>query len=68
MNIPILIENILTFLAFVIHTFVGDKELRIIEPRNENDEEYLKREKWTMVRSGCTGFRLTYFLPQSDLD
>ena len=32
MNIPILIANILTLLAFVIYTFVGDKELKIIEP------------------------------------
>lgn len=52
MNIPIIIANILTLLAFVIHTFLGDRELKIIEPENENDEKYLKREKWTMVRSG----------------
>jgi len=52
MNIPILIANILTLLAFFIHTFVGDKELKIIEPENENDDKYLKREKWTMARSG----------------
>lgn len=52
MNIPILIANILTLLAFVIHTFIGDRELKIIEPENENDEKYLKREKWTMARSG----------------
>jgi len=50
MNIQILIANILTLLAFFIHTFIGDKELRIIEP--ENDKKYLKREKWTMARSG----------------
>jgi hypothetical protein len=52
MNIPILIANILTLLAFVIHTFMGDRELKIIEPENEKDEKYLKREKWTMARSG----------------
>lgn len=52
MNIPILLASILTLLAFFIHTFVGDKELKIIEPENENDEKYLKREKWTMARSG----------------
>ncbi|WP_428742157.1 hypothetical protein [Tenacibaculum sp.] len=50
MNIPILIANILTLLAFLIHTFMGDKELKIIEP--EDNQTYLKREKWTMARSG----------------
>ena len=50
MNIPILLANILTLLAFFVHTFMGDRELKIIEP--ENDEKYLKREKWTMARSG----------------
>jgi hypothetical protein len=52
MNIPILIANILTLLAFIIHTFTGDKELKLIEPENTNDGKYLKREKWTMARSG----------------
>ena len=52
MNITILIANILTFLAFVIHTFVGDKELKIIEPTHSNNEDLMKREKWTMVRCG----------------
>ena len=52
MNITILIANILTFLPFVIHTFVGDKELKIIEPTHSNNEDLMKREKWTMVRCG----------------
>ena len=52
MNIPILIANILTLLAFVIHTFVGDKELKIIEPIQGNDERPQKREKWIMARCG----------------
>ncbi|TDQ23892.1 hypothetical protein [Tenacibaculum caenipelagi] len=50
MNTPILIANILTLLAFLIHTFMGDRELKIIEP--EDDPKHLKREKWTMARSG----------------
>lgn len=50
MNIPILIANILTLIAFIVHTFIGDKELKMIEP--ENDDKYLKQEKWTMARSG----------------
>ena len=52
MNTPILIANVLTLLAFFIHTFVGDRELKIIEPKDEEDENYLKREKWTLARSG----------------
>ena len=52
MNIPILTANILTLLAFVIHTFVGDKELKVIAPAQGNDEDYQKREKWTMARCG----------------
>ena len=52
MNTPILIANILTALAFIIHTFMGDRELKIIEPDDEKDDKYIKREKWTMARSG----------------
>ncbi|MCC5815833.1 MAG: hypothetical protein JJT78_13855 [Leptospira sp.] len=52
MNIPLIIANILTILAFAVHTFMGDKELRIIEPKDESDTDFLKREKWTMARCG----------------
>ena len=52
MNTLILIANILTLLAFFVHTFMGDKELKLIEPKNDQDENYLKREKWTMARCG----------------
>ena len=52
MNIPILTANILTFLAFVIHVFVGDKELKINEPTEETDKNFQKRETWTMARCG----------------
>lgn len=52
MNTLIVIANILTLLAFVIHTFVGDKELKIIEPINGADNNFQKREKWTMARCG----------------
>jgi hypothetical protein len=38
MSIPILTANKLTLLAFVIYTFVGDKELKVNEPTNETDE------------------------------
>jgi hypothetical protein len=52
MSIPILIANILTLLAFVLHTFVGDKELKVNEPAETTEDNFLKREKWTMARCG----------------
>jgi hypothetical protein len=52
MDIAILIANILTLLAFILHTFVGDKELKVNEPTEGNDENFQKREKWTMARCG----------------
>ncbi|ADQ78875.1 hypothetical protein Palpr_0719 [Paludibacter propionicigenes WB4] len=52
MNVLILIANILTFLAFIIHTFIGDKELKINEPIDDLDDSFQKREKWTMSRCG----------------
>ena len=52
MSTSIVIANVLTLFACIIHTFIGDRELKIIEPKIENDEKYLKLEKWTMARSG----------------
>lgn len=52
MNIPILIANILTLLAFIVHTFMGDRELKLIEPEDEDGANHTKQEKWTMARSG----------------
>ena len=52
MNIPILIANILTLLAFFIHTFMGDKELKIIQPTADIYNWTNKQEKWTMARCG----------------
>ena len=52
MRIAILSANILTLIAFIVHTFVGDKELKINEPTKELETNYQKREKWTMGRCG----------------
>ena len=52
MNIPVLIANILTLLAFVIHTFMGDRELKIIQPSAGTENWITKHEKWTMARCG----------------
>ncbi len=51
-SIPLIIANLLTLLAFLVHTFVGDRELKLIEPGDGEDENFLKREKWTMARGG----------------
>lgn len=52
MNILILIANILTLLAFLVHTFLGDKELGLVKPNFDSDENYKKTEKWVMARCG----------------
>jgi len=52
MNLFILIANILTLLAFILHTFVGDVELKINEPIEDKEGDFQKREKWTMARCG----------------
>jgi len=52
MNTPVLIANILTILAFFIHTFMGDRELKIIQPTASMDDWSAKQEKWTMARCG----------------
>ncbi len=62
MNISLIIANILTVLAFVIHTFVGDREIRILEPQETENENFQKQEKWTMARCGWhwVSFGLVY--------
>jgi hypothetical protein len=50
MNTPILLANILTLLAFFIHTFMGDNAVRKLEPTEVTDGNFKKREVWTMVR------------------
>lgn len=52
MSLLILAANILTLLAFIIHTFMGDKELKIIQPSTEVNKWVEKQEKWTMARCG----------------
>lgn len=52
MNTPIIIANALTFLAFLAHTFIGDRELNLIAPAPESDPKHLLLEKWTMARGG----------------
>ncbi len=51
MSIVILMANILCLLAFVAHTFIGDRELHLIEPTAEG-RTLDQREKWTMARAG----------------
>ncbi|WP_236587807.1 hypothetical protein [Marivirga aurantiaca] len=48
----ILTANILTLLAFIVHTFMGDKELKLIEPQHTSGQALKKQETWTMARCG----------------
>ncbi len=41
MNTPLVIANILIAGAFFIHTFVGDKELRLIQIKLKRNERSL---------------------------
>lgn len=51
-NIPILIANVLTGLAFIAHTFVGDMEISSIQPVITITNWNEKQEVWTMARCG----------------
>ena len=50
MNTILIAANILTFFTFIIHTFGGDKELKVNEPADEIDKNFQKRKKWTVER------------------
>lgn len=52
MNISLLIANLLCLLAFFAHAFVGDKEIRLIAPKPDPENDYIRQEKWTMARCG----------------
>jgi hypothetical protein len=52
MSISILAANVLTLVAFIIHTIVGDHELMVLSPDATSDPKHLKTEKWTMARNG----------------
>ncbi len=52
MNTFLIIANVLLFVAFVIHTFVGDKELSVLAPEDQAENALDRREKWTMARCG----------------
>lgn len=49
MNYYLIIANILTFLSFIIHTLEGDRDLKFLLPKKENEE---KQTKWTQARAG----------------
>lgn len=51
-NIPILLANILTVLAFVAHTIGGDLEISTFEPSTHTDHWAEKQQIWTMIRCG----------------
>lgn len=49
MNYFLFAANILAVLAFFVHTFQGDKEIRLLELTNDDIN---LQEKWTMIRCG----------------
>ncbi|MEL6675378.1 MAG: hypothetical protein AAFR61_24425 [Bacteroidota bacterium] len=51
MSIPLLIANALCLLAFGVHTYMGDQELRQLEPASSENTDG-KRQIWTQVRCG----------------
>ncbi len=50
MNAFLLSANLLCFLAFLAHTFQGDRELQLIHPKTGDSAKAL--ETWVMVRCG----------------
>ena len=52
MNGYLVAASVLTLLAFFVHTFIGDKELQVLEPKRT--KEIVKKETviWTMSRCG----------------
>ncbi len=51
MNLPILTANVLKLVIFAGHTFMGDKDLRVIEPENIDRDFNNKLEKWIHARA-----------------
>ena len=51
MNLPLLSAGILSLLAFFLHTFGGDYEIRIHQPDSADTNWLKKQETWTMARS-----------------
>jgi hypothetical protein len=52
MNTPLIILTILAGISFFIHTFIGDRDLKIIEPADDPDDNYKMRKAWTVSRAG----------------
>lgn len=51
-NTPVLVANILTGLAFIIHTIAGDMEISSIQPEVTIANFVEKQQIWTMARCG----------------
>lgn len=51
-NIPLLVANILTGLAFIVHTVAGDMEISTVKPEINIADFTEKQQIWTMIRCG----------------
>lgn len=50
MSIPTFIAGALSLLAFIAHSFIGDKEYRALKPGETSPHK--NKETWVQVRSG----------------
>lgn len=49
MNLTLLVVNILTLLAFLVHAIMGTRELTLLEPDPQSADWEKRQEKWTMT-------------------
>ncbi|SFR34014.1 hypothetical protein SAMN04490243_0766 [Robiginitalea myxolifaciens] len=52
MNGHLIAASVLTLLAFFVHTFIGDKELQVLEPNRKKGSVEKDTVIWTMSRCG----------------
>ena len=52
MNGYLIAANVLTGLAFLLHTFQGDREIQLLYPSADAEHFDKKQETWTMTRCG----------------
>lgn len=51
MNIYLITANVLLVITFLVHTYLGDRELKVIMPDTQTNG-FKPQEVWTMARGG----------------
>jgi hypothetical protein len=59
MNTSLIIANVLVLLTFIVHTFVGDRKYKSIEPEKG---DHSNQVKWTMGRGAFHIVSADFFL------